>query len=188
MSDDPERQPRPVRRSAREWRQVVHQGMVSWDDVVLSEGQEAPETKSPDSDPDFQRSNLTDQAGAARPGHRRQETAPAPEHYPSDIQDARSPPGPDATRPPRVQGSPPAMEDGGGQDPLCDICGDPGHDQDTCLADPNRLQCDRCHKLGHTALVCPVPVTSTGRQPLSELGNPVPSPPGDALAQQGAVG
>ena len=99
MSDDPERQPSPVRRWTRERRQVVRQGTVSWDDVVLPDGQEAPEPEPPDSDPDFQRSNPTGRAGAARSGHRRQEAAPAQEHYPPDIQDARNPPGLPRTTP-----------------------------------------------------------------------------------------
>ena len=66
--------------------------------MILSEGRETPDPESPDSDPDFRRSNPTGRAGAARPEHRRQETAPAPQHYPPDIQDARSPLGHNATR------------------------------------------------------------------------------------------
>ena len=158
MSDDSDRQPSPVRRSARERRQVVYQGTVPWDNAGLSEGRETPDPESPGSDPDFQ---PTGQAGAARPGHRRQETAPAPQHYPPNIQDARSPLGPNATRPPRVRGSPTAMEERGGQDSRCDICGDPGHNQDTCQHHPDRLQCDRCHNLGHTAPDCQAPSPNT---------------------------
>ena len=78
----------------------------------------------------------------------------------------------------------------GGQDPLCDICGDPGHDQDGCTVDPAGLQCVRCPDIGHATVVCPVPDSSPrrDRQPLSKLGNPASLPPGDALAQQGVVG
>ena len=168
---------------------MVYQGTVPWDDADLSEGRETSDPESPGSDPDFQ---PTGRAGAARPGHRRQETAPAPQHYPPDIQDARSPLGPNATRPPQVRASPTAMEDRGGQDPRCNICGDPEHDQDTCPHHPDRLQCKRCHNLGHTALDCQVPSPGKSpahdRQPLSELSNPVPVAPGDMLQQQGAVG
>ena len=76
MSDNPERRPSPVRMSVRERRQVERQGEVSWDDVDLQDGQKGPEPEPSEPDPDYRRSNSTGQAGAARSGHRRQETHP----------------------------------------------------------------------------------------------------------------
>ena len=120
MSDDPDRHPSPVRRSTRERRQAVYQGVVSWDDKDLSEGIDTPDPELPDSDPDFQPGNQAGRAEATWPGPQRQEAPAAPQHYPPGIQDARSPPGPAA------------MGDAAEQNPQCSTCGELDHSHETC--------------------------------------------------------
>ena len=161
MFDEPERQPSPNGRPVRDRHQVDRLGLVSWDDVVLPGGRETPEPEPPDSDLDvyFRRNVPPGRTGAARSGHRTtgQETAPAPEHYPADNQDARTPPGSDAigdlqpVGPLSVQGVPLTMAATGAQDPAppCNICGDPGHAQDGCTVDQATLLCDICNGVGH---------------------------------------
>ena len=169
MPDDPDRPPSPVRRSTRERRQTVHQGAVSWDDEDLSEGIDTPDPESPGSDPDFQPRNQASRAGAARPGHRRQEAAAALQHYPPGIQDAQSPPGPAA------------MGDAAEQDLQCSICGELDHGHEKCPHYPDHIPCERCNEPGHLAQDCQATSPARDRQSLSELSNLVSPAPRDYL-------